>query len=150
MKFEAEIVAMRQGGAAVEVPAAFPHLGRVKGTIDGHPMQSSIASMGGGRHMLGVHKATREALGKGIGDRVVLHIEPDTAERVLEVPPDLQQAFHQEPASMAFFESLSFTHRKEYVRWITSARRAETRERRVRDAVRMLGDGVKTPDAPKR
>jgi uncharacterized protein YdeI (YjbR/CyaY-like superfamily) len=43
------------------------------------------------------------------------------------------------------FDALSFTHRKEYVRWIEEAKRDETRERRLAKAVDMLRDGVKTP-----
>jgi uncharacterized protein YdeI (YjbR/CyaY-like superfamily) len=43
------------------------------------------------------------------------------------------------------FDALSFTHRKEYVRWIDEAKRDETRERRLAKAVEMLRDGIKTP-----
>jgi uncharacterized protein YdeI (YjbR/CyaY-like superfamily) len=49
------------------------------------------------------------------------------------------------PATRATFDKLSFTHRREYVRWIEEAKREETRARRVTKAVEMLREGVKTP-----
>jgi uncharacterized protein YdeI (YjbR/CyaY-like superfamily) len=43
------------------------------------------------------------------------------------------------------FEKLSYTHRKEYCRWITEAKKEETRLRRLTKAVDMLKNGVRTP-----
>jgi uncharacterized protein YdeI (YjbR/CyaY-like superfamily) len=44
----------------------------------------------------------------------------------------------------AAFDGLSYTHRKEYVRWIKQAKRDETRRRRIAKALEMLPQG-KTP-----
>jgi len=44
-----------------------------------------------------------------------------------------------------FFDKLSFSNHKEYVRWITSAKREETRAKRLQDSVQMLVNGVKHP-----
>jgi uncharacterized protein YdeI (YjbR/CyaY-like superfamily) len=46
---------------------------------------------------------------------------------------------------LAGFEKLSYNHRKEYVRWITEAKKEETRQSRIAKAVAMLQKGVKTP-----
>ena len=46
---------------------------------------------------------------------------------------------------LPFFEKLSYTHRKEYCRWITEAKKEETRLRRLEKAIEMLKKGVKTP-----
>ena len=43
------------------------------------------------------------------------------------------------------FDNLSFTHRTEYVRWVLSAKRAATRERRVAEAPALLRGGRRTP-----
>ncbi|MDQ6885488.1 MAG: YdeI/OmpD-associated family protein [Candidatus Dormibacteraeota bacterium] len=134
----------RGGGAFVTVPfdvvEVFGTKGqlRVKGTIDGHPLQSSVAPMGGGRHVLGVHKATRAAIGKSIGDRVAIVIEPDLAERTVSVPDDLARAFAENRAARTAFEKLAYTQRKEYVEWIEQAKRAETRQRRIAQAIERL------------
>lgn len=44
-----------------------------------------------------------------------------------------------------FFEELSFTHRKEYCRWVVEAKREETRLNRLEKAVEMLRKGVRSP-----
>jgi uncharacterized protein YdeI (YjbR/CyaY-like superfamily) len=79
------------------------------------------------------------------GDRVVVDLELDSEERTVEPPPELRAAFADEPELRAFFERLSYTHRKEYVRWIEEAKREETRRTRAAKAVAMLRDGIKTP-----
>jgi len=43
------------------------------------------------------------------------------------------------------FEKLSYTHRKEYCRWITDAKKEETRTKRLGKAIEMLKKGVSTP-----
>jgi hypothetical protein len=43
------------------------------------------------------------------------------------------------------FKKLSYTHRKEYCRWITEAKKQETRLKRLDKAIEMLKKGVSTP-----
>jgi uncharacterized protein YdeI (YjbR/CyaY-like superfamily) len=50
---------------------------------------------------------------------------------------------------MPVFDALSYTHRREYCRWIAEAKKEETRLRRIEKAVEMLQNGIKTPDAPR-
>ena len=45
----------------------------------------------------------------------------------------------------AFFDSLSYTHRKEYVRWVEEAKREETRRARVQKAAALLRAKTRTP-----
>ena len=47
------------------------------------------------------------------------------------MPPDLAEALAGDSAAAATFDRLSFSHRREYVQWITEAKRPETRARRV-------------------
>jgi hypothetical protein len=67
------------------------------------------------------------------------------ADRVIVVPDDLMEAFKNSPAAASFFDSLAYTHRKEYVRWITDAKREETRNARVAKTVDKLERGIKNP-----
>jgi len=46
---------------------------------------------------------------------------------------------------LPFFEKLSYTHRKEYCRWISEAKKEETRLKRLGKAIEMLQQGVRTP-----
>ena len=64
----------------------------------------------------------------------------DDVPREVEVPADLRAALDGEPAARAAFEALAFSHRKEFVRWVTTAKRVETRERRVSQTLTMLAE----------
>ncbi|USG68240.1 YdeI/OmpD-associated family protein [Brevibacillus ruminantium] len=67
------------------------------------------------------------------------------ADRVVIVPDDLQAALVQSPQAQTFFEGLSYTNRKEYVRWVTDAKREETRLSRIQKTVERLESHLKNP-----
>ncbi len=115
--------------------------GKSEGTIDGHPFNSSIAPMGGGTHLLGLHKA-REIIGKSVGDSVKIVLEADTEERTVAVPEDFRRALARDRKAKETFEKFAYTHRKEYVQWIESAKKPETRERRIAEAVIRIAAGA--------
>ena len=60
------------------------------------------------------------------------------------IPTDFAEALRKAPQSLAFFEQLAPTHRKEYIRWIEEAKKPETRQNRIAKAVGMLTEGKKT------
>jgi uncharacterized protein YdeI (YjbR/CyaY-like superfamily) len=99
--------------------------------------------MGGSCYVLGILKAIRESIGKQVGDSVEVVVEEDVAPRVVDVPPDLEEALRLAPRAERTFLSLSFSHKREYVGWINEAKRSETRERRIARAVEMLSRGEK-------
>ena len=59
----------------------------------------------------------------------------------LEVPADLTAALHANPAALAHFERFSPSKRKEYVEWITEAKTAATRTKRLDTAVEWIAEG---------
>jgi uncharacterized protein YdeI (YjbR/CyaY-like superfamily) len=67
----------------------------------------------------------------------------------LEVPAQFREAMKKEGV-IPFFDSLSYTHRKEYCRWITEAKKEETRLERLEKAVDMFRNGVRTSGQPTR
>ncbi len=117
---------------------------KVKATFDGHPYRGSLAPMGG-RHILGLLKELREAIGKTHGDTVAVVIEPDTEPRTVTVPADLNEALKSNKKAGDFFEMLSFTNQKEYVRWLESAKKEETRQARLAMSIEKLLAGIKHP-----
>lgn len=146
--FSAKIRNAGGGGAFVEVPfdvekAFGSKRPKVKATFDGVPYRGLLARMGGENHILIVLKDIREKIGKSFGDSVKVTVEADTAPRVLEIPDDLAGALKKDKEARAFFEKLSFTHRREYVKWIEEAKKEETRQRRIEKAMEMLKKGQK-------
>lgn len=138
------------GGAYVTVPfdvaqAFGKKRVKIKASIDGEPYRGSLVRMGGPRHRLGVLKEIREKIGKGPGDEVQVTLEEDTEPRVIEVPADLHEALKSSPEAEAFFQKLSYTHQREYVRWIEQAKREQTRRDRIARTVEMLLQGNKEP-----
>lgn len=143
--FDAPVKSAGGGGYYVEVPfdvlAAFGTARpKVVVTFDGHRYRGSIAPMRG-CSMLPILKEIRAAIGKGEGDAVRVTVEPDTAPREVDVPPELAAALAERPDAAARFERMSYTHRKEYAQWITDAKRPETRARRLAKAVELIAEG---------
>ncbi len=118
---------------------------KVKASIDGFLYRGSLVKMGGDCHWLGITRELRKSTGKEPGDTVHVIIEEDTEERLVEIPKDLLKLMQKEPGLIEHFNKLSFTHRKEYVRWIDEAKKADTRKRRLFKAIEMLKADIKTP-----
>lgn len=148
--FKAKIQPAGMGGTFVPFPydtvKEFGTKGKVpvKATFNGIAYTGSLMSCGLPHHALHVPKAIREEMGKSVGDLLDVVVWKDEEERKLEVPAELAQVMKKE-GLLAFFDSLSFTHRKEYCRWITEAKKEETRAKRLQKAVVMMRAKVKTP-----
>ncbi len=109
-------------------------------TINGHRLRTTVVRMRG-EFLFGLSKAARQAASIEIGDTVTFTLELDEAPREVEVPPALATALDADPEAKRLFEALAYTHRKEFARWIIEAKRDETRERRVVQAVEMIRAG---------
>lgn len=149
-KFRAKIEPAGMGGTYVLFPYGtekeFGTKGKVpiKATFDGIRYTGSLMQCGLPHHALHVPKAIREELGKNVGDALDVTVWKDEEERVLEVPAELAKVMKKE-GLLSFFDSLSYTHRKEYCRWISEAKKEETRAKRLDKTVVMMRAKVKTP-----
>ena len=144
--FTAVILNAGGGGAYVEVPfdveAVFgAKKPRVRATIEGVPYRGLLTRMGTEHHVLIILKGIREQIGKTFGDEIKITVESDTEPRLIEVPKDLEKELKKEKEAKAFFDKLSYTHRKEYVNWINEAKKEETRQNRIAKTIEMLKQG---------
>lgn len=120
--------------------AGGPKTPAVTVTVNGTYTFAGRVGRMGGENLLGFTKAVRTAAGVEAGDTIDVVITVDRGPRDTEVPDDLAAALGAAGATERF-AALAPSHRKEYVRWITEAKKAETRAKRVADAVVMIAEG---------
>ena len=128
----------------LDVPAVF---GRarppVRVSIGDHTYRSTVAVYGG-RYFVPLNRQNREAAGVAAGEEVTVELDADTEERTVELPEELRAALDGDEAARAAFESLSYSHRKEYADWVAEATREETRQRRLAKTLERLRAGDST------
>ncbi|MFE6868736.1 YdeI/OmpD-associated family protein [Kitasatospora sp. NPDC057692] len=122
-----EVVAALGGGARPPVTI----------TLNGHSWNSRVALLRG-RHLLGLSNADRRAAGVAIGDEVEVEVELDTLPRVAVEPPDFARALDDDPVARAAYDNLTQSRKREHVRAVESAKRPDTRRRRIEKAVAAL------------
>lgn len=114
----------------------------VEGTINGSPFRATLEPDGQKGHWLKVDRKMREAAGADAGDVVTLEIVPMTEEPEPEVPADLRKALAAAaPKARALWTDITPIARRDWIQWITSAKQAETRTRRIKNACSMLAAG---------
>ena len=148
MTFHTLLEQSGKSATGIEVPAKVVEAlgaGRrppVRVTLGDHTFRSTIARRGE-RYLVGVSAANREAAGVAAGDELEVTIVLDTEPRETAVPDDLAAAIDGEPKAKAFFATLTPTQRGYFVADVESAKRVETRKRRIEKAVAMLREGRK-------
>ncbi len=116
---------------------------KVKGTIDGY----AIAGMnlmplneqhrpGDGTHLLAVKEGIRKAIGKKQGQAVTVVLEPDLS--ALAIPEDLAATLDFLPDAKTFFDSLTESQQRYFVKWIEEAKTLPTRHSRIEKSIEML------------
>ena len=110
-------------------------------TVNGHTYRTTAVRMGG-RFLVPLSAENREAAGVAAGQDITVDLEADTAPREVALPDDLAAAMDDEVR--AAHDGLSYSHRKEWVRWVEEAKKAETRTTRIEKTVAGLREGKKT------
>ena len=113
----------------------------VEGTINGFTFRATLEPDGQKSHWLKVDRKLREAAGVEAGDVVTLEIAPAAEEPEPEVPADLRKALAAAPKARALWSDITPIARKDWIHWIVSAKQAETRARRIKNACSMLATG---------
>ncbi len=105
--------------------------------------RGSLTKMKSDCHLLGLTQEIRKELGKTFGDIINVKLWEDKEERIVIIPDDVQQLLNQNEKAKELYEKMSYTHKKEYIRWIEEAKKEETRKRRKIKMIEMLLEGKK-------
>jgi hypothetical protein len=117
----------------------------VKGTMNGHPIETALEPDGNGRHWFKLGQAMRDAIGVGDGDTVQLELAPTKAWPEPEVPADITKALATAPKARHQWLDITPMARWEWIRWIRATNRSETRTRRIEVACSKLTAGERRP-----
>jgi hypothetical protein len=120
---------------------------KVKALIDGKvTYRGSLTKMNMPEHWLGITQVIRKQLGKELGDTIHVELEQDLEVREVPLTDEVVALFAKHPKAEAFYNKLSYTDRKEYMVWITSAKREETRQNRLTLMIEKLEAGKKVTE----
>lgn len=136
--------------AFVEFPFSVEELFSKKGQVkiravfdDTVEYRGSLVKMKSDCHLLGLTQEIRKQLGKTFGDEIFVSLIEDKEERTVDIAEDIAVVFNENPEAKELFTKMSYTHKKEYIRWIEEAKKPETRENRKTKMILMILDGKK-------
>lgn len=118
----------------------------VDGTFNGHPFQITLLPDGQGGHWLKVDPKLRDVVGAQAGDLVELEIAPVSIEPEPEVPEDVLSALAAAgPIARETWAAITPVARRDWIFWIVSGKKAETRLKRIDVAMSKLSAGSRRP-----
>ncbi|WP_353254408.1 YdeI/OmpD-associated family protein [Salinisphaera sp. PC39] len=153
-RFEARLRRPREAGDGdpwafvvlpAEASAKLPRRGRltVDATIDGLGFRALLEPDGRKGHWLRLDETLLRAAGADYGDVVTFEIVAAEREPDPDVPADLAEALRAAPEARSTWKGTTTLARVDWIHWITSARQAKTRAKRIGDACDMLASGKK-------
>lgn len=118
----------------------------VDGTFNGSAFQTTLVPDGQGGHWLKVDPKLQETTGVKPGDLIELELAPSAVEPEPEVPEDVQKALEAAgPKAMATWADITPVARRDWIFWIVSGKKAETRVKRIEVACSKLSAGNRRP-----
>lgn len=115
---------------------------KVKVKFDDVEYRGSVVRMGLPCYMIGITKEIRSKIDKSFGDIVSVELEKDEEERKIELPEDFNEKLILNKKAYEFYKSLSYSQQRKYFQWITSAKKEETRIKRVEEFIKKLEDNI--------
>jgi hypothetical protein len=114
----------------------------IEGTLNGVPIRATLEPDGVGGHWLKVDRIMRESAGAEAGDLVTLEIAPTAVEPEPVLPEDLREALATAlPEALQTWSDITPLARRDWIYWITSGKRVETRVKRIDVAISKLSAG---------
>lgn len=109
-------------------------------TVNGHTYRSTATAVGGECRVV-FPRAERIVSGARAGDTIEVTLTLDDGHRDIDLHPDFDAALRRENLR-EFFETMSYSHRREYARSVTDAKADETRQRRIAAALAKIRDRI--------
>ncbi len=113
----------------------------VEGTLAAARFQATLEPDGAGSHWLKVDKALLDAANVQPGDTVTLEIAPVAKEPEPKLPPDFRAALSDNPVARETWDDITAVARRDWIQWVTSGKKAETRAKRIATACDKLASG---------
>jgi len=113
----------------------------VDGTLGDATFQATLEPDGEGSHWLKIDEALRAAAGVSAGDEAAVSIVPVAKEPEPKVPADLKRVLAADPSAMATWVDITPVARRDWIHWVTSGKKAETRVKRIEVARDKLARG---------
>ncbi len=131
------LVAKGPGGAWTFLPIpfnvqeVFGTAGRLAaaGTVNGFPFRNSLMPEGDGSHSMIFNKELQAGACAKAGDRVKVVLERDQGERQIATSAELERVLRANEKATVLFAELTFSQKKEYADWISSAKQQATKEK---------------------
>ena len=132
-------------GLLAQMRAATPGSKRVKtakpkyipvvATVAGKSNRTTLVPGGAGKYRMQINTAQRKAARVDWGDPVTVELRIDLASRVVPVPADLRAALAKHPKARRRFEEMPRGHRRQFLMWVASGKRPETRQKHLERAI---------------
>jgi uncharacterized protein YdeI (YjbR/CyaY-like superfamily) len=104
---------------------------------------TSIKDLPSDKQVLGYIRQAAALIDRGQGDNriVVARRVVKAPKAAVEAPPEFAAALKKSKAAMRVFDAFSASCKREYVEWIADAKRPETRDRRIEQAIEWIAEG---------
>ncbi|HRI22417.1 MAG TPA: YdeI/OmpD-associated family protein [Panacibacter sp.] len=110
---------------------------RVKGLLDNYAIEAvALMPMGGGNFIMALNAGIRKGIKKRRGITLTVQLEVDN--EPIKLPAELTECLADEPAALAFFNTLARSHQTYFIKWIASAKTEPTRIKRIAQVINAL------------
>ncbi|MBA4509498.1 YdeI/OmpD-associated family protein [Clostridium sporogenes] len=116
---------------------------KVLAKFENEQYRGSIVNMGLSCYIIGVTKDIRNKIDKTYGDIIKVELQKDEEERIIIVPEEFKVKLSNNKVANDFYESLSYSQRRKYIQWLTSAKKEETKVKRMEEAIVRLENKIK-------
>jgi hypothetical protein len=114
----------------------------VVATVGGKSTRTTILPAGGGKYRMQINTAQRKAAQVDWGDPVSIELRIDFASRAVRVPADLRALLAKHPKARRGFDEMPPGHRRQFLLWLGSSKKPETRRKYLDRAIDHLIERV--------